>query len=227
MVHISCYNHKCLWFMTLILVSSLSHTWVIQYYFELKLFFELNLYHYGKHLEKKVKAPPLFNVLSEAARTVFREYSTYCLMVPAFITHFCQFAVFTMGPKFYKDVYHFQLSKNRWYAIVPMLTPCIGAPISGLLVQMISKKLSFSVSMKIVHTFGNLIPCITFFLIAFVPDLEVLHAMIILAVTFTVFARLVPKFTSNIRITIISNCRSWVVPNSNLENCAKFSNRSM
>ena len=115
-------------------------------------------------------------------------------MVSAFAIHFCIFTVFIFGPKFYKDVYHFQLSKNRWYAIVPMLTPCIGAPISGLLVQLLSKKLPFATSMKIVHTFGNLIPSLTFFLLAFLPDLEVLNAMIILAVTFTVFARLIPWY---------------------------------
>lgn len=98
--------------------------------------------------------------------------------------HFCIFTVFTFGPKFYKDVYHFQLSKNRWYAIGPMLTPAFGAPFSGVLVQLINRVLPFGISIKIVHTMGNLIPVCLFFSIAFWPNLQVFQAMITLTVAF-------------------------------------------
>lgn len=105
-------------------------------------------------------------------------------MISAFAIHFCIFTVFTFGPKFYKDVYEFQLSKNRWYSIGPTLTPIFGAPLSGFLLQLMNKKLKFNLSMKIVHTFGNLIPMSMFFLLAFLPNLDVVHAMNILTVTF-------------------------------------------
>lgn len=105
-------------------------------------------------------------------------------MVSAFAIHFCIFTVFIFGPKFYKDVYHFQLSKNRWYSIGPTLTPILGAPLSGFVLQMISKRFKFATSMKIVHSLGNLMPMSMFFLLAFLPNLDVVHAMYILTVTF-------------------------------------------
>lgn len=79
------------------------------------------------------------------------------------------------------------LSKNRWFSVMPMLCAVGGAPVGGILVDLLRRRFSLQLSMKITHSIGILTAAGSILVVGLVPNLPFPAVVALLALTF-VFA---------------------------------------